>query len=321
MFAWLKKNDWKKSHAHLLLLSKFLHVNSEDWFIGNERWKGVLNEEPEKAIDQFIKDKAIERATLFDSVSYQFTVSALKLMARENGLKISGRKDELVNRLIDHDEIYMKNLSKNKILYICTDSGKKIAENYLLEKEIQRKCAINKSFKFISKKDFFSAIDIVARYESSQVFQRGIGIDWSNIDKKQHIDFLRVIFTKKPAILKNIENDILNKLQVAAAMMHLWGTPTVGELINDNYESGIYLDKEAACRMIIFYASHALNLSDYKLAGFRKIKINCVEDMNLCDECKKINNAIYCLDNAPELPYEKCTCSIGCRCSMTAIDF
>jgi hypothetical protein len=45
-----------------------------------------------------------------------------------------------------------------------------------------------------------------------------------------------------------------------------------------------------------------------------KVKIGGMNDNHVCDECRKLANTEYPVDEAPVLPHTKCTSKVGCRC-------
>jgi hypothetical protein len=38
-----------------------------------------------------------------------------------------------------------------------------------------------------------------------------------------------------------------------------------------------------------------------------------------CGACQQLDGKRFALDKLPEMPYEKCTCEVGCRCLLTAV--
>jgi len=88
--------------AYLLLLSKFRKGDSPAGYRGVSHWEAALQEKPETVIKQLFDEGILERGELPDLVNYKFRATDLKLMLKERGLKVSGRKAELVQRLIDN---------------------------------------------------------------------------------------------------------------------------------------------------------------------------------------------------------------------------
>lgn len=321
MFSWLQKKDWRNSPAHLLLLSKFRNGDSLDRYRDAEYWETVLKEKPLKVIEQFLKEGVLEPAGLQELVDYKFKASDLKLMAKERGLKVSGRKEELIQRLIDNAEQSMRDATKGLDMYRCTTEGIRIAEHYLEGEKAKRDAAELDVLGLLARREFSKAVRILAQYEASQVFPRGLGIDWKNYDVESGVESLITIFERTPGILKEIEENRLDKLRIAAAMMQLWGTNTARRWLPDDFETGIRLDSDAACRMFVFHAAHLRNMAGYKEARVKMVEVSSVGDGNTCAECQKISGKKYKVESVPDLPYAKCTCDIGCRCATIVGDF
>lgn len=321
MFTWLQKKDWRNSPAHLLLLSKFRNGDSPDRYRDAEYWEAVLKGKPIKVIEQFLKEGVLEPAGLQELVDHKFKASDLKFLLKEKGLKVSGRKEELIQRLIENDAQSMRDATKGLVLYRCTKEGIQLAEHYLEGERTKRDDAERAVLDLLRRKEFSEAVRIVAQYEASQVFPRGLGIDWKNYDVESGAESLKLIFERTPGILKGMEEEQLGELRRAAAMMELWGTNTARHWLPDDFETRIHLDGDAASQMLVFHAIHIRNMQGYRSASVKTVEVLGVDDGNTCSECRKISGRKYKLESVPELPYAKCTCELGCRCTTVVGDF
>jgi len=321
MFRWLRKKDWKNSAPHLLLLSKFRHGDSPEHYERAEHWESVLKESSQKAIQGFVKDGTLEPAELPELVDFKFKVAELKNMLKERQLQVSGRKADLIDRLIENDREGMVEATKGLRILKCSEEGEKLANDYLNQEKEKREKAEKEVLNLLGKRSFSKAVKVVAEFEASQVFPRGFGIDWSSYSGESDVEDLNTIFGRIPGILKGLDEDRLERLRFAAAMMHLWGTNKASPWLSDDFETGIYLERDAAARMLVFHASHLRNIKQYKEAGVKTVEILGVDDANTCPACKKISGKKYRIDKVPELPNPDCTCEIGCRCTTVAGDF
>ena len=100
--------NWRKSNAHLLLLSKFLNSNSIDEFAKADYWNNALGENAKQIIKRFLDEGLLLPGGLDSQLDYKFKATELKIMLKQRGLIMSGRKDELINRLINADPENMK---------------------------------------------------------------------------------------------------------------------------------------------------------------------------------------------------------------------
>jgi formylglycine-generating enzyme required for sulfatase activity len=301
---------WRSSPACLLLLSKFRNGDHPKGYHYSDDWKTVLGENPDKVINQFIDEKMLEPAGLFELMAYKFKTSDLKTMLKEKGLRVSGNKDDLIHRLIDSDTMSMYEATKNIdiILYKCTDEGLQLADNYLATEKTKRESIEQESYDLLGRAEYSEAIRMVKQYEASQVFPRGTVTN--------DAEFLSMICSSAPAILQHLEKDKLRQLQLATGMIHLWGWNEFKHWLPDRFDTGIHLDKDSACRMLNNYAYHHHFIKLFKKSGVKTLEITGITDRNTCSECQKIIGKTYNLENVPEIPYAKCNSKRGCFCMV-----
>jgi hypothetical protein len=318
MFRSLFGTDWKKSPAHLLLLTKFLSPRQFEDFTKSNEWKNVLGEEPEKAINRFQKEGFIVIGDLPLQMSYKFGIKHLKSMLKERGLIQSGRKEEMIDRLIQADRNRMQKEVGRLLVFVCTEQGIKMANGYL-EAEKEKLVMVEKrTIEALSKHDFLRACKTNANYEAEQVFPRGVGMDWKNYDPSSDLVLLNYIFTRIPKALKHLSNiqfsDIqLEPYRIAASMFVLrWNVGQVENWLVQNINN-----EKPDYRISMMLHSHAhflRELEQMKKAGIKVVEISTCNDSMVCPTCKKLASKKYKINEVPELPIEKCTSENGCRC-------
>lgn len=307
----MSDSPWTKSSAHLQLLGKFLRPRTAGEFAAEDRWQTALGESQTAAIKRFLDEGVLARANLSAQLDYRFKASELKDMLKTHGLPVSGRKAELIQRLVEaHPEDTQRAVEGLTIL-LCSDRGRKIAEQYVGEIK-------ERVMGYLRERRFNDASMTVASYEAEQVFQRGIGIDWRHYDPTRDITMLNAMFSGKPKILSRLDDAQSDALRLAAGMMYLWGTNRALEWRPADVEMGLGMDNDAAARMFLFYGSHLADLAEYKRSGV----VNAVEILAMqdsCDACQGISGKRFKLNEALELPYEHCTQEGGCRCTTLAV--
>lgn len=311
--------DWKKSPAHLLFLSKFRKPRAMGDFSQSDTWKAVLKETPKKAMRRFLDEGLLEQARLNGLLDYKYKVSELKPMLKQRGLPVSGRKAELIERLVQADPEGMRKAARGLSVLQCTEKGRAIAEEYLAQEKGKQVKVEEQTLQALRQRRFKEASQAVAAFEAQQVFPRGIGIDWKHYSPAHDVAMLKVIFQANPKILSSLNDEQMRHLRLAAGTIHLWGTNQAESWLPDGFETGLIMDNNAAARMILFYASHQRSIAQYRAAGVRKVEILATD--NSCTACKKLAKKKYKIDEAPELPYEKCTSEMGCRCTTVVADF
>lgn len=306
-------SDLKQSEPHKMLLSRFLNGSSLENIARDPRWADVLREEPAIAVQKFVDAGLLEPASTIQKLSADFGVANLKKLLKDRGLKQSGSKLELAERLVEHDEPGMLSIVSDSRILICAGDGRVLAEEYLALKKDEKLRLERSLYLLLESGDLSEAAKALATYESSQVFPRGMGMNWDDA-APQLTNKLGTIFREVPTMLNRESDDAISHLKLAAGMMELFGTGRARKWLPHNIQLRHDIDPEAAARMFVFHARHLERLAQLKEAGFRKVKVIGLSDSSHCANCQKINGRTYKIENAPELPYPQCSCVIGCRC-------
>jgi len=319
MLRFLFGFKWQKSPAHLLLLSKFLNPHTiEDYEKTVMPWRQLLGEHPKKAINRFFKEGMLNRADLANSLARKYTVPDLKKMLKERNLPISGNKSKLILRLIESDPNGMKAYVSGLKVLICSEQGRKIADDYLaLEKEKWQNFN-QQVFNAIQNHNFKEASLLRSSFMAKKLFPGTIGIDWQNPNTVSAITTddilaLEIIFTSNPKILKNINKESLEYLRLMAAMGYL-GAGLSSSVLSPNLETGSVMNIATSARMIMFHARNQVHLAQFRELGCKSVEISTANDGVTCEACQKIEGKKHKIDKVLELPYEKCTSDSGCRC-------
>jgi len=325
MFGWFKtkkptnksakaKCDWKSSKAHLLMLSKFIQPQAPERFQNDPNWKEVLGESPRDALRMMRSDGMLRPCEIQELLEAKFKVSEMKQMLKAAGLKVSGRKAEQAERLIENDLAGARQAVGDFFALRCTNEGEDLSVSFLAEQEKERESAEAAAFAKLKEHKFKEAASIVTNFEKDQVFSRGIGIDWSDAYPARQAHQLEMIFKNIPKILSGIDEHTFHDLRIAAGMMELWGTNSAKAWFPKGIETESHLESDAAARMLLFHARHMDDLQGYKKEGFKKIQVMGVDDNNQCEACQALDGKSFPIKKVPELPLANCTCEIGCRC-------
>ena len=304
--------DWKKSKAHLLLLSKFIHAQRPDYFVESSDWKNVLGEPPNQATHRFVDEGVLIAADLSEYLSYKFKVPELKDMLKQRSLPVSGRKDEIIQRLIKADADGMRKAVAELTLLKCSQRGREIAEQYLIAEDEKRSEVEKQMMEHLTKRRFREASLTIAAYENEQVFKRGMGIDWKHYNPNQDVEVLNRVFGSKPKNLAQLDDNKTETLRIATAMMLLWGIDSPEKWLPDNFETGLPFDNDVASRMLFSQAQNQTTLGQYRDLGVGYVEILATSES--CDSCIILEGKRYKASKAPILPNPNCTHPMGCRC-------
>lgn len=300
--------------AQLLLLSKFLAPRSPDDFTA-PGWTEVLQAPPAAIIYALHDAGLLTSAGLADRLNHRFKVSELKSLLKLRGLPVSGKKETLISRLVEAAPDEARQLVDRHTVYICTASGRALAEGYLAAQQAQRTAAEQATMHALQKRDFRKASHAVAAFEAQQVFSRGIGIDWTDHDPSHDIALLQVIFKQTPRILGRLPKQHTDTLRLAAAMQTLWGVNTAKAWLPADLELDLPFSNEVAARMWSFFAINRVAIEGYRKGKIVKA-VEILAAKNPCPACQALSGTRYALSRVPQLPHEHCTSPQGCRCTL-----
>jgi hypothetical protein len=307
--------DWRKSPAHLLLLSNFLRPRVPDDFVQSECWKAVLKEAPRKAIKRYQRQGLLAEPSLHECLDYKYRPAELRSQLEQRRLGTEGAKPELIDRLVAADTTGMRACLRGLRLLRCSEGGQALAEQFLAEKKERRAGVDSEVLTALLHGRFREATQRVAAFEAQQALPRTVDGPWQRYDTATDFAVLKAISHAKPGILGNLGESQLQCLRLAAAMMHLCGTEECRSWLPDGFQVPSRIDSEAAARMVLFSAYHHCNMASLLAAGIEMVAIR--RRHNPCPACEAIAQQTYRLSEVPELPYEGCSHERGCRCTVS----
>jgi SAP domain len=315
MLRFLFGFKWQKSKAHLLLLSEFLRPHTiEDYEnLSVLPWKKVLGETPSRAIKRFLREGVLKHADTAKSLEWKYKVPELKKMLKERNLPVSGNKGDLILRLIETDPTGVEEDVSGLNVLLCSELGRRIVDGYLTVEKEKGLNVERQVLEALQNRKFKEASLACSSFEAEQVFQGGVGT--LSRDTTRDIAILKEIFDGNPKILKNLNNEWLVHLRLAAGMMYLWGTRAARGWLPSDWETGLAMNGDTAARMIMFYAINQVNLAQYREWGAKVVDIS-IAGPSSCNACKKLAKKKFRIDEVIELPYEGCTSETGCRCMV-----
>lgn len=317
-------SEGKFRDAHLLLLSKFLSARPLRQ-VSAPYWTEPLGETADAAIETFLEMGWLVPAELPEKLDYRFKATELKPFLKERGLKVSGRKLELIDRLIASGDAQIKALVADLDLHRCSAAGRTVAEKYLAVQKEKRAKAEAAVLDLLRAGDFDAASRTVAEYEAGQVFQRGLGINWKDYDVSRDTKLLNKIFAGRPTILNQLREEDWPSLRIATAMMALWGTRDAKAWLPPTFVGVARFDSDTTARMLLFWAQNRLRLAEYQELSLsipnwvKEFRISAIDGS--CPNCRTMAERGFGIEQIPELPNPECTHPYGCRCmAMPVLD-
>lgn len=236
------------------------------------------------------------------------TIPELKKILKINSLKVSGKKQELIDRIlaeINERELLRYLPSGTFVSY--TDAGQKFYNCLLAKKETEYNNLIIQSVNMISNGEYSSAYSLICKYESKQFFKRGLGIDWNNSKlSKENIsafDELKKYLDGYEYAL-SITFNMLGISYVKARNKTEWFTN--------------YSNTETKYTKVLYgmkLIPQLRSISSYRNTGTKYYQILGCNDNESCELCKTLNRQKFLVRRAKpgiNLPpfCEKCRCAI-----------
>ena len=313
--AYLEMASFPKTRAELLFLKVFTCPTELTELRGVEVWQQALRETPESIVFHFIaagmlQQGNVEVARLLQSKSKD----ELKSLAKARNLGQSGTKEVLAKRLFKADPSGMSAFFLGKTYFACTAMGELIVEKFIeSEKDFMFKAERATEFALRTGR-YKDGCAMVATFEASRVFQRGVGIDWSKYDATRDLEILNEIATFRSKRHRDIPESVLFSLRVSAGMMNLWGTSNPAKWLTES-------EREFVTEAHVMWsaAMAKVRLGEMKRSGITKVQVSSTGRDDICAVCTKADRKTYEIASAPELPHENCTCEYGCGCLLGAV--
>lgn len=214
------QHHYPKWNFKILLLKRLHRVSPKNVFGGNnfvkEKYSELLNVENE--IQNFNRNDLIKVSEYKDNLFNELTVKDLKEVLKIKGLKVSGSKKELVERVIlNFEQVEILNPKANYKRYILTEKGRNLIneDKERFKKELDK--FQNEIFKLIYDFKFEDAFKSVSDFYALYPFPLGLNTDWklgfSFVDKEQtkqlrniELDFCKYSFTEN--ILNSVRTEL-----------------------------------------------------------------------------------------------------------------
>jgi hypothetical protein len=307
---YLRTSSFPKTRAELQFLKIFALPRELDEMRRLQLSREALGAPPESIVSRFLaegflQEGGVDVAKLLELKSK----NELKSLAKGRGISQSGTKEDLAKKLFKADPSGMAGFFSGRTYITCTPKGQLLVGTFEESERQLRLEAEDQSESALRAGRYKDACTIVADFEASQVFPRGVGIDWSRYDAARDIEILNEIAGYSPIRHRAIPESALANLRMSAGMMNLWGENNPLKWL-----TGSEREFAQEAHMMLSAAISRVNLNDWKRLGFTKVKILGSGREDACKICKEANGQIYPIESAPELPHGGCICEHACAC-------
>jgi SAP domain len=323
--AQLVPANWASSQPHLALLKRFLSAREAKDAVP-DFWAPALGKSPKHVIDEMVAHGALEPLPLLETIEICYTVAELKKILSSRGLRVSGKKAELVQRLLEADPKGMEKLCAHRMVLRCTPAASQAVSRWEAEQSTAFETATDNVIAALRNRHFKAAICTADAYRKSKFVppvhpaQEAMTIHPAPRSIEERANDLATVFTMRPKILKGLQPEQWEGLYLNYAVWQLLGRVAPDKCMPGFTGIGAIgngaMSSETATRMLSFHVGHQRDLARWRELG---ITSGTIIGIGGCEACLALYNKTFRLDKLPELPYKDCTCALGCRCTSRPV--
>ena len=165
--AQLVPTNWASSQPHLALLERFLSAREAKDGVP-DFWEPAFRMSPQRVIDGMVAHGALEPVPLLERIEICHTVAELKKILSSRGLKVNGKKAELVQRLLEADPKGMEKLCAHRMILRCTPAANQAVSRWEAEQAKAFETATDGVIAALRNRNFKTAIHTADAYRNNK---------------------------------------------------------------------------------------------------------------------------------------------------------
>jgi hypothetical protein len=305
------QSDERWSLAHCQILSKFLsphRVYPVSTRHSGDRLNAALGESEEDVLRRLLMAGHLVHCCVAEKLADCFSITQLKGMLRDRQLNLSGRKDQMAERLCSADAAGMEKAVAGIMLLRCSETGQQLASQFIARQEDVRRNALEA----LRQRNVELAISVVSLFNDELGFPIDPMFDTSPETLREQ---LKRTFTTNPKILSGVDETVLEHCRIAVGMAFL-GLGLVW--LPEDPETELQMEKTTldVVGMVTSSVQSGMNLDEWRRSGLvRSVRIVGSSDGDSCRTCKAAQKRPWPIQNVPELPLPDCSSEEGCRCA------
>ncbi len=321
----------EETRAFLEFLSRIDVYRGEATLNSLRAFAALFDDPLEDIIEYCVQEALLVPPDASNFLDY-LKVTEIKALLRTAGLKVSGRKAELIARLRSEAPAIVENAAVNADWLILGPEAQDQVATYQRRCEEEREQAELATFKALKDGQVANAIRAIFDYKASGLWvedwvKRGYE-DWTSEDLHTG-EMLSVgeelgilCLGVSPGVLRDVTPEELEALQLAAAMSLFWSDYTNTKWLPADFSTESCFDAATEVQLIRQAADYKFTLSrtDESYRRIEAAKICAHFEGPCCDYCAQQHEQAYPLDSIPELPHLYCTSDRGCTCSLKLIE-
>lgn len=232
-----------------------------------------------------------------------YKANDLKNYLKSNGLPTSGKKDDLIQRIITQTQNYANFFHQR--IYSLTEIGRTLISNYEINYIQSLKKSIFDTITYIRNEDIESIYKI---YETKTPSKNPIALPYDKENIKKDVDAIN-----KYRLLGHDTNRELVTC-IVSIMFH----KEFYEIVDLIKKIGYTDITESEIYSVSASISSLKNISEFQEIEVKNYEISTCEDERVCDKCKNMNKKIYPVSKAKLGVTLPPFCN-NCRCIILAI--
>ncbi|MFA5915484.1 MAG: SAP domain-containing protein [Burkholderiales bacterium] len=284
--------DWRASKAHKAAFYRLpprIHGQPEASVLA-DYWDAKLGEPRQQALQRWLDEGIYRRCNILETLAMTLTVVGLKAMLKERGLKVSGKKSDLLDRLSAAEPAQLEAFAQDHPVWLLTDAALKLRDDFRSEFAHEQALAEEEARKSLEAGEIEGACKVWQRYDAEQVFSAAEGtIGFSGSAelaavRHEEIKTIFVIGPKEVAI------------ELAVEILFGGGPRTK--------ETRLLYTRMAFERDMERWSEHPLVIG---------VEIKRSSILGGCEACNEIVGC-WRKDSVPMVPNKNCRNENGCRC-------
>jgi hypothetical protein len=298
------------SRLELFFLSKFEKpTNPED---ASEYLKAILQCNAVETTKKFFDAGLIVGAAEIESLLASTKQADLKQALRDAGLKVSGKKEDLAQRLFESKPEIARQLVRGPF-FVLSAEGREQVLTFQNAEDLADGQYTAEWLHCFDQGDVGGVLRAHRAYwqwmikppESPNSFGMSLPDD-------RALEMYRAIMDAKPAILGDIDSSDLLYLRRCVA----WDFASGGRGGSSRFpvppNFRCVLEPGAAARMVLSSATYTVQMRTARRTGIGNFELLISGDG--CSHCRTFSGKTFTASKVPELPHAKCTHPMGCRC-------
>ena len=273
---------------------------------------------------KFIDYGFLELPTTEERLNF-LTIPQLKTILKNHSFPVSGKKADLIERIMLNIPMNDLNLDTNSNIYHISLKGNQLIEQYKDKKENAERVFNNDCIDLILQGNFTKAYYNICTNYASSPLPHGLGIDWSKEAERgipeDNRDILHEYLKFQDIETHSLLGENVNVFNACVILCELKGESSKKAIgFYKNYTDAIINTEDS--QALSLYAHYLLSiinslyeLNSYREDDIKKFDVLCCSDS--CEICKKASKNAHSCKTAKIgktlPPFHK-----GCRCTTAA---